>query len=618
MRGLNAEGLIGRIYTLDHGVKADGLTDDARAIQAAIEAGRILFGSAGGSVVLPPGVVAIGSTVRLHDNQELEIPSGCTLQLLPGANSDMIANADQVGGNTRVRVTGGGVVDGNRANQGAGNWHGIHLVAVEDARVDAGLTVQSCRGCGVLLSGCTRAEGDLVATDNGIDGVDLLDTVRSVIRARAYDNCKVAAAGSADGIHMEGASTDNIVVASVCYDTLGAGGRQGYGVREDAASTCDRNLIVGGSLEGNLTGAVSLIGASSRLVDTTALTNPMTTEGDLIVGAVGGTPARLARGAALQHLRVNAAGNALEFGDAAPTDYPYLGFGSSSGLSAEVDVQSLGLMNEIPWPPYVADDTDIKDVSLWLRKIGTPTSIKPETGAHGRHAEIVAAAAGDGASWTLTLANEPRVNTVGDHVSSGLWVRITGAGRTATLKVRNSDGTEVSVNLATVGSWEQVSLENLALAGTSVALSVTLDGAGTVDVVPSLNIGAKAFYGLPPRSTRWVDSRAIINAGFDPGGGSVFTDVDIAALTSSLTRRAYVTFVYTNVQEFGANVMAQRKGAAGTPIYVGKGYMSGNTPTIVTALIPLNDGQVFQVGTDAQAASAETLAMFLAGYEEFA
>lgn len=47
------------------------------------------------------------------------------------------------------------------------------------------------------------------------------------------------------------------------------------------------------------------------------LTNPMTTAGDMIVGGASGVAARLALGSALQVLRVNAAGTALEY--AAPT-----------------------------------------------------------------------------------------------------------------------------------------------------------------------------------------------------------------------------------------------------------------------------------------------------------
>lgn len=47
------------------------------------------------------------------------------------------------------------------------------------------------------------------------------------------------------------------------------------------------------------------------------LTNPMTSAGDLVVGGADGVAGRLAIGAALQVLRVNAAGTALEYADPA-------------------------------------------------------------------------------------------------------------------------------------------------------------------------------------------------------------------------------------------------------------------------------------------------------------
>jgi hypothetical protein len=47
--------------------------------------------------------------------------------------------------------------------------------------------------------------------------------------------------------------------------------------------------------------------------------NPMTTPNDIIVGGLAGLPTRMAKGSALQYLRVNAANNALEYG-ALPVD----------------------------------------------------------------------------------------------------------------------------------------------------------------------------------------------------------------------------------------------------------------------------------------------------------
>jgi hypothetical protein len=286
MRGLNAQGILGVFAARDYGVMADGQVDDAAAIQRTIYAASIL---GGGQVWLPSdaSAVAIGSTILLPDDVELVIPAGCTLQLLPGANCDLIANADSVGGNSRIRISGAGVIDGNRLNQGAGNWHGVHLVNVSDPRIE-GVQVKSCQGLGILLTGCTRPNVDAEGFDNGIDGLGLVDTIRGTIRGPFYDNCKVAAPGTGDGIHLDGASTDNVIISPVCYDSAApADRRQGYGVREDAASTCDRNLVVGGSLDGNLTGTVSLIGASSKLIDLAAVIEQAALPSPLVFGGAG-------------------------------------------------------------------------------------------------------------------------------------------------------------------------------------------------------------------------------------------------------------------------------------------------------------------------------------------
>ena len=57
----------------------------------------------------------------------------------------------------------------------------------------------------------------------------------------------------------------------------------------------------------------SLLGAGDLPISGSGMANPMTTEGDIIVAAAGGTPARLGKGSALQLLRVNAAGTGLEY-----------------------------------------------------------------------------------------------------------------------------------------------------------------------------------------------------------------------------------------------------------------------------------------------------------------
>lgn len=274
MRGLNSQGITGVIYARDHGVVASGAVDDARAVQAAIEVAR----AAGGGVVALPAdgtvlvdgsltspVVAIGSTLLIYDDVELHVPAGCTLRLLAGANCDLVQNADPVGGNSRIRVRVDGVIDGNRASQGAAS-NGIAFTNVTDAQVVGRGIISGCYTNGITLTTATRPVLDVVTTDNGSHGIRVEGTVRGVVCLRSFDNCRVAVAGSCDGLFLAGDSTDNVIGDPIAYDSAGAGGRQGYGVREQAASACDRNTVTGGALTTNRLGETQFVGAGSRRV----------------------------------------------------------------------------------------------------------------------------------------------------------------------------------------------------------------------------------------------------------------------------------------------------------------------------------------------------------------
>jgi hypothetical protein len=262
MSSINAESLVGEYHVKDFSYVAAATANNAGPINAAIQ--RAVANGAG-RVVLPSGVtVGVRSSVVLYDDIELVIPSGTTLKLLNGANCDVIKNADQTTGNSRCKVTGGGTIDGNRANN-TSTLQGINFVKVTDALID-GVIVKSCHSDGIKLDTCIRPVVNAKATDNGTDGIELATTILGKIEGAFYDNSKVSAAGVGDGVYLSGASTDNTITV-IAYDSSADAKRQGYGVREADGSNCDHNTIGLSSLSGNLTGDYSLVGASSRCVD---------------------------------------------------------------------------------------------------------------------------------------------------------------------------------------------------------------------------------------------------------------------------------------------------------------------------------------------------------------
>lgn len=77
-----------------------------------------------------------------------------------------------------------------------------------------------------------------------------------------------------------------------------------------ASTDTDSSLLISLSATGTPSSSTALFGDNTWKA---AMTNPMTTAGDLITGGASGVPSRVALGSALQVLRVNAGGTAVEW-----------------------------------------------------------------------------------------------------------------------------------------------------------------------------------------------------------------------------------------------------------------------------------------------------------------
>lgn len=121
-----------------YGATGNGTTDDTAAFAAAV-AGA----GTGGVIYVPAGTYILSALALNVASQMVRLDPGATLKLKAAANGP----AFTITGNG-VTVTGGGVIDGNYANQ----TPGLHPLCVVSAATDVtfdGVTVQNANGYGI-------------------------------------------------------------------------------------------------------------------------------------------------------------------------------------------------------------------------------------------------------------------------------------------------------------------------------------------------------------------------------------------------------------------------------------------------------------------------------------
>lgn len=313
------------------GAVGDGVTDDTRALQAALDHG------VGKRVVVPPGTFLVhgetGMADRDGDAGGLRVPSNVWLRLSPGAVLRHRATGSpaykivRIGhGASNVRIDGGGVVQGDRASHdfssgGTHEWGyclaiigGVSNVVVEN------VTLRDCTGDGLSIhdrgTDSSRPRGlrirNVLATNNRRQGMSIVGASGVVVEGGRFE--LTSGTPPQSGIDLEPGGFGHRVSDVTLHDVVVSrnAGRgivlQGTPGQADGPDV-ERVAVHGGRSEGN-------VGEGIALVDLGAGTSVLISGMTIRANGRHGLFAHNVNGAAL-------VGNLLEgngLGDEAPAD----------------------------------------------------------------------------------------------------------------------------------------------------------------------------------------------------------------------------------------------------------------------------------------------------------
>lgn len=193
----------GGLNVVDYGATGDGVTDDAPAIQAALDAATASPG--GSKVTVPPGTYLIGAELEIKGSLWLDLMPGATIKRGSSSMQYMIRNFNSAyaptgyGGRGGIRIS-GGVWDGNAStyttsctniifahadgirvegvtSQNVVDWHAVEINSSKN------VVVRDCTFQGFRIVTAGREISEAVQIDLAINSAALPG-----IGAGAYDN----------------------------------------------------------------------------------------------------------------------------------------------------------------------------------------------------------------------------------------------------------------------------------------------------------------------------------------------------------------------------------------------------------------------------------------------
>lgn len=241
------------VNVLDYGATGNGTTDDAAAVQLAL--------NAGGTVFFPAGTYLIGTTLNVLSNTQVLLDQNATAK----AKSSLSGPLFSTSGKTNVKFT-GGIFDGNKANA-ASATDAIYIYNSSNVWVN-NTTIQNSKEHNIYVAGpsTSSVSKNIYLQNNSLSGADgpgitFIYTSNILIEnSIIFSNYTGLTSGESSFIAIVGNSfysntNDGCAVGNNCaYITITGNVSQYNGAEGINVDGCNHAVITGNTSLNNLIG----------------------------------------------------------------------------------------------------------------------------------------------------------------------------------------------------------------------------------------------------------------------------------------------------------------------------------------------------------------------------
>ncbi|MDP1832129.1 MAG: right-handed parallel beta-helix repeat-containing protein [Geothrix sp.] len=286
--------LIANVKDALFGAKGDGVTDDTKAIQKAVDA----VGGKGGTVQVPDGIYLVNALAQsgrngivLRNNMTLRLSGGAVLKVIP--NSAQSYTLLAVTSVSHVNIV-GGTLEGDRSTHIGTAGEGGMGIQIQDSQhiVVQGVLARECRSDGFYI---TNTNTDVTFCRVGADhnrrqGMSIVGGTGILVKDSTFSNTGGILPEYGIDIEPNPGETVSHITISGCTFTGNAGGGLAAGPAfvNRASAFVTQLLITGNTFAGNGVGGINPsdgVGVGVSACDGTTVSNNIvsTTAGNGIV-----------------------------------------------------------------------------------------------------------------------------------------------------------------------------------------------------------------------------------------------------------------------------------------------------------------------------------------------